>query len=335
MAVTSFAIVAIPSQDDYVWRISSEKVPHLTLLYMDANLEDVNRAAEFIGHVANTSLNKFMLDVDHRGVLGAESADVLFFNNYGIKRLAQFRSYLLNDDDIFKAYSSVKQYPSWTPHLTLGYPATPAKPDNRENPGVHWVDFDRIALWTGDYEGVEFQLKSPGSDIDMAMSDNSRRGELFLEHSGVKGMRWGVIRDKIKENPVVKYASPSSDHTAVQKTRLKAQVVGVRTLSNKDLQHLIKRVDLEVKYKDLKAVKHKQSLLGKGAAWVGRAATNILVGTAISWLGRGGIPDLRKARPHPGPANYPSWVGRPGAIPTRKPLKPLGAPPVRRAIGSG
>lgn len=195
MVDNSIVVVAIPSQDDYVWKLSSEKVPHLTLMYLDEKLEDLDRVTEFIEHVVKTSLTKFMLDVRDRGELGDKNADVLFFDKrFNMDRLEEFRGHLMANDSIFKAYNSVDQYPIWTPHLTMGYPETPAKPDDREYPGIRWVDFDRIALWTSDYKGPEFKLNNIGDPV-AAWSDTARKGELILQHFGVKGMKWGVRHD--------------------------------------------------------------------------------------------------------------------------------------------
>lgn len=288
-AAPSYAIVAIPREDDYVWRISSEKVPHLTLCVL-GKLDDPSKVAEFVGHVADTSLCQFMLEVGRRGVLGDKSADVLFFgkyDNYDIKKLEDFRTYLLSNTDIFKAYNSTEQYDSWTPHLTLGYPETPAKPDTRDYPGLGWVNFDRIALWTGEYEGVEFPLKKYDG-YDMAMS--VRKGEDFLEHYGVKGMHWGVRKavDAVKGNAAVKYASASEDHKRAVAVKTKAKVAGVQTLTNKDLQDVITRMNLEVNYKGLKEVQHAQSYIGKGKKWAGNFITDVLKDAAASWLKRPG-----------------------------------------------
>lgn len=283
MAEKSVVLVAIPAKDDYVWKLSSEKVPHLTLLYLDSHIDNIAHAEEYIQHVVNTTLCKFYLGVKQRGVLGDKSADVLFFDNYYRKMLTELRTYLLDNNDIRTAYDSVEQYESWTPHLTLGYPETPAKPDTREYPGISSVCFDRLALWTSDYEGTEFPLKTDEYEEFARMSDI---GGAFLEHFGVKGMKWGVIHDKIRGNAAVKYASSSDDHKRAQSVRVKSKLTGVNTLSNKELRDVIHRMDLEVKFKDLKTVQHNQSLLGKGKQWVGRVVTDILVGTAVSWLRR-------------------------------------------------
>lgn len=65
----------------------------------------------------------------------------------------------------------------------------------------------------------------------------------FLAHYGVKGMKWGVRR---------KTKGPSSTE-AERKTAVKTQAKkeGVRTLSNKDLQDAITRMNLEQQFKRL------------------------------------------------------------------------------------
>ena len=47
----SYAIVAIAAQDDYVWRLSSDKKPHLTLLYLGDQLNNLDRVQEFIAQL--------------------------------------------------------------------------------------------------------------------------------------------------------------------------------------------------------------------------------------------------------------------------------------------
>lgn len=280
----AIAIVALPTEEDYVRKISSEKVPHLTLMMLGDDLANVSRVSSFVSHVA-TTLRKFSLSVERRGVLGDKSADVLFFSGiYGIKRLREVRSQLLGNVDIFKAYNSIEQFPEWTPHLTLGYPETPAKPDQRDYPGTFSVTFDRIALWTGDFEGEEFLLKDDCA-YDIAMS---AVGEEFLSHFGVKGMKWGVVRDRVRGNAAVKLASASDDHKRANSVKTKAKVVGVHTLSNKELQEVITRMNLEVSYKSLKTVEHEQSLLGKGKKWAAGFVTDVLKDAAASWLKRPG-----------------------------------------------
>lgn len=195
-------VVALPRVDDYVNKISSEPVPHVTLLYLgevDWDDEELRRVSDYIEH-ATSQLFRFGLGVDRRGILGPNKADVLFFDkSWSFKKVERFRNNLLLDRNINDAYMNAPQFPEWTPHLTLGFPETPAKPDERDYP-VGWVEFDRISLWTHDSDGPVYQLKNHDwdggdvvsmTDIRMGMDFNS-----FLEHYGVKGMKWGTRKDR-------------------------------------------------------------------------------------------------------------------------------------------
>lgn len=205
------AIVAIPNQDDYVWKLSSEKVPHMTLLYLgDEEVDPIalDRIQEYLEHVVDTSLCKFGMSVDHRGELGEKNADVLFFDKDRCnKKLLEVRSYLLRQLDIFTLYNSTEQFPGWVPHLTMGYPETPAKADTRDYPGINWVNFDVVALWTGDYDGVDFRLDDrdnarywsfDNAENSSRLSETIALGEEYLTHHGTKGMKWGVRRAEKK-----------------------------------------------------------------------------------------------------------------------------------------
>lgn len=196
--MASTVIVALPSLEDHVHQISSEKVPHLTLLSLgdlSDNATALTKAVEFVGH-ASEFLSPFSLTVDHRGTLGENSADVVFFEeSYGqLKQLRQFRHDLLGNEAINLGVLTSEQFPEWTPHLTLGYPETPAREDDRI---LYQISFDRIAVWMGDYQGPEFRLKHKDSGMELSMSDKETVlvGEAVVKelfHYGVKGMKWGV-----------------------------------------------------------------------------------------------------------------------------------------------
>jgi hypothetical protein len=241
-------------------------------LLLDDKLENLNLVTEFVAHAVDTTLSKFWMFVDSRGLLGEQSADVLFFDKSTdvSKRLEEFRSYLLGNPDIRQAYNSIDQFPSWTPHLTLGYPETPAKSNvNRGYPGL--VSFDRIALWTGDYEGVEFPLKSDAIG-PLAMS---ALGEKFFKHYGVKGMHWGTRRNSDKGAPVSvethikpgrpvgakggNNQPPHEDAVRAAIARQKAKKSSTDSLSNKELQDLVTRMNLEQQYSRLSAANNQSS----------------------------------------------------------------------------
>jgi 2'-5' RNA ligase len=173
-----------PEENDRVWKISSEKVPHLTLLFLgdQANVSNLDKIVQFVEHAATTSLRRFWLPVDRRGELGNDPetgpADVLFFRTrgYDLKAVADFRAQLLQDNNIKSAYDAAPQFEGpWVPHLTLGYQGTPAKPDNSDYPGFYEVSFDRIAVWTGNSEGPEFLLQDRWDDIESARPRSTQR----------------------------------------------------------------------------------------------------------------------------------------------------------------
>lgn len=258
----SLVIVALPSETEPVQKISSEKAAHMTLLYLgkpEFDQSKINLISDFVEHAAST-LSPFMLNVERRGLLGSDDADVLFFVKRYAKQIATFRDQLLQNDLISEAYNSTEQYPEWTPHLTLGYPTAPAKKTPDEERGFWYVNFDRIALWTGDSTGPTFQLVPKDDDMEVAMSQ-TQRGRTFvmggsISHYGVKGMRWGVRRaDPGGSSSVASKPAPrprmSEDAKSVERAFSKINRGGTDALSNHELQGLVTRLNLEQQYQRL------------------------------------------------------------------------------------
>lgn len=258
--MSKLVVVAIPAQDDSIWKVSSEKVPHMTILFLgDAeNNPNLGAIAAFVQHAANLTLKRFGLDVDRRGTLGSDEADVLFFeNNWEMPALRAFQGQLLQNDTIRRAFDSVEQFPGWTPHLTLGYPETPAK--ETENGPRNWVTFDRIALWYGNYEGPEFLLKTDSPEVSMSSTDPAAAAvDNFLAHYGKKGMKWGVRKGKGAPTAVAvqekgkklktsggKNLPAAPEAVAAAKLGQKARASGVKALSNTELSTLSNRLNLE------------------------------------------------------------------------------------------
>lgn len=92
-----------------------------------------------------------------------------------------------------------------------------------------------------------------------------------LAHYGVKGMKWG----KRKADPS-SLAPPSEDHTRVVGQRAIAKTSGTRALSNKELQDVISRMNLERQYSQLNPknnpVKKGQDFAKEALAIFGTAA---------------------------------------------------------------
>lgn len=204
---TNLVIAAIPAEDDRVWKVSSEKVPHLTILHLgdSAQISNLQQIMEFVEHAASTSLKRFYLPVERRGELGDAKADVLFFKKgrYDFKAVRDFRNLLLKDQNIKTAYDAASQFEApeqvgeaghlWIPHLTLGYPETPAKPLPDDQLSLYSVDFDKIAVWPSEYEGPSWILKDYWDELEECGVDMD--APLHALHSGVKGMRWGHRKD--------------------------------------------------------------------------------------------------------------------------------------------
>jgi len=251
-------IVALPSEYDDVRKTSSEKEPHLTLLYLGSpgyNADQIGHITDYVEHASNM-LKRFHLDVTKRGILGKDEADVLFFNKKWSKEIELFREHLLQDPLIFSAYQSADQFDDWVPHLTMGYPRNPAK-DVKDRHRFYGVSFDKVALWTADSSGPTFSLDEPSYDSEVAMGE--------LRHYGVKGMKWGVRRSDAElarsrpasgESPRVRL---SEDARRTRDLHRKIQTKGTGTLSNQEMRQYLERMDLERRYSQLAGTNRSDS----------------------------------------------------------------------------
>lgn len=254
--MANLVIVAIPATDDEVWQVSSEKIPHMTICFLgpaETN-PNINVIGDYVKERA-ARLAPFNLRVDHRGVLGTDEADVLFFADDIPWQVHDFRDRLLGDPNIRSAYNSVPQHQGWKPHLTLGYPDTPANKDNWDSMETQYVKFDKVGVWFSDFGGFAYPLMdntpkvSSLEDADVAWS--------ALKHHGVKGMRWGVRRNAstakvsvTQKGKKLKSAGGAGRKAApeavkVQELRQVRKKSGVHALSNEDLQAYSKRLNLE------------------------------------------------------------------------------------------
>jgi 2'-5' RNA ligase len=207
---TSLVIVAIPEESDRVWKISSEKVPHLTLLHLGEtdSVQNLDQIMQFVDHAVTLSEHgPFYLDIDHRGTLGEADADVVFFNkrSWNLKWIRQFRGQLLQNQAIrtaFDAADQIQEAPQeWLPHLTLGYPATPAK---KQPPGddypLYSICFDRIAVWPADFDGPEFRLEWPDRELE---------GDLAIMYSDTQ--KAAVVHNQAKDRYLAQIAQRGQD----------------------------------------------------------------------------------------------------------------------------
>jgi 2'-5' RNA ligase len=282
--MSSLVIVAIPAEDEVVYKVSSEKVPHLTLMYLGETSEDHNvaRMAQFVDHALTVNQHgPFHLSVDYRGELGEDKADVLFFEGgWDTKWIKSLRSQLLKQSDIRAAYEANDQFPDWVPHLTLGYPDSPAKPLPNDYGRIYGVQFDRIAVWDGEYEGPEFRLRWPErpeyedepalAAWSATVENLSEAGqELFLAHYGVKGMQWGVRRSKPIEGSTARGAFRNATNMAKHGSPgllKKVALMGPFSLFSPSIRAELKTMDKNVKL--AKADEKWDKGLKDGSAWV-------------------------------------------------------------------
>ena len=75
--------------------------------------------------------------------------------------------------------------------------------------------------------------------------------DVYLEHFGVKGMRWGVRKKQEPVSTGVAKTPMSSDATLASKISTKARTSGMSSLSNAELQALNQRLQLERQYSSL------------------------------------------------------------------------------------
>lgn len=75
--------------------------------------------------------------------------------------------------------------------------------------------------------------------------------DVVLTHYGVKGMHWGTRSNA---------PAPTEDHVRTADVKTRAKNDGLKTLSNKELQDAINRMNLEQQYKRLNPSKTKKGL---------------------------------------------------------------------------
>lgn len=150
---TTATIMALPAESDPVNAASSEEIAHCTLLFL-GETENLDKNALTLAirqFVEAGEVTPITDAVNGHGVLGAEGAQVLLLD---AANLVHVRNGLLEDQYLNAAYHSVEQFPTWIPHVTIGWPDAPA-PAPFE--GEH-ITFDRIALWFGDDKSTVFTL---------------------------------------------------------------------------------------------------------------------------------------------------------------------------------
>ena len=166
---TGVGIFLIPAESDPIVAASSEQA-HMTTIWMGpkdeltVDLEELEQAVRFYAQDLDGPV---VVPVKERGTLGDEDADVVFLEPTDAI-LALHDGFLANEP-IKTAYDAVEQYDPWTPHVTLGYPETPAAGEYDGDA----VTFDRVGLWVGD-EQYSYPMGDPVSKPDAAKLASAR-----------------------------------------------------------------------------------------------------------------------------------------------------------------
>lgn len=155
-------IFALPTDTDPIQTVSSEDLPHVTMIWM-GEVGDYEGDIHALRDRIEVILPKTGLvteEIVGREELGDDKADVLMIRG---EALGAIREKLLKDELVREAYDRATQFPQWTPHLTIGYPDTPALKGDDDIPAD--IMFDRVALWAGE-ERYEFPLKEDTMSTD-------------------------------------------------------------------------------------------------------------------------------------------------------------------------
>lgn len=179
---TGALVVLLPAADDPVVAASSEPAHITTVWFGDAadltvDLEELEQAVRLYAQDLDGPVT---VPVAKRGTLGDDDADVVFLEP--TDSLLALRDGLLANEPILTAYEAVEQYPEWTPHVTLGYPETPARGEYDADA----VTFDRVGLWLA---GEQWEFPMGGVDVDDEMPvDELEDGEEEITEIPVHGV---------------------------------------------------------------------------------------------------------------------------------------------------
>lgn len=121
-----------------------------------------------------------------------------------------------------------------------------------------------------------------------------RDDELYIQHYGILGMRWGIRKDRRARKAAIKRgrrAKPSKDYTRSIELRGRIKGGGTSKLSNKELRAAIDRINLERQYQSFTTKKPSQaSKWGKaGLKKVGKMAGKAALGAAAVVLAKRGV----------------------------------------------
>lgn len=122
----------------------------------------------------------------------------------------------------------------------------------------------------------------PLPDPELIMSENASE---FLEHHGIKGQKWGVRRSP---KQLQRLHPGSEDFNNKVDINTRSKTSGTHTLSNKELETAIRRMNLEQQYSQLSSTKKKsgQGFAGRLLKQQGQQQVNALAAPAVGILAK-------------------------------------------------
>lgn len=148
---TSTVVVALPAAGDAVNGIGPEQ-KHSTLLWfgeVDDATGDVIRAAVEAYLTADGAAGPFTVAAEDVELLGDDDPQAVVVH-VEAGPLGMIREALLGDDAVRGAWEAQKQWPTFTPHVTLGYGDDVTDDDRATAATLDGITFDRLAVWQGD-----------------------------------------------------------------------------------------------------------------------------------------------------------------------------------------
>lgn len=182
---TGVGVFLIPAASDPIVAASSEPA-HLTTVWLgDMNDLDEGTISAIRDEITAYSAvldGPVVVPVTELGTLGDEGADVAFLER--TEALLALREGLLEASPTVKrVMDSIEQFPDWTPHVTLGYPETPAAGEYDGDA----VTFDRLGLWVGP-EQEEYPMSGEKADTAAALAAARAELEAKVASGEIQGM---------------------------------------------------------------------------------------------------------------------------------------------------
>lgn len=140
---TAKVIALLPRDDDPVRQIASGDHPHTTLFYLgdgETDMEELKKLVKAAADLGYTYPDPFDM-IAGEGTLGVEGAHVYFLDARFSEKV---RSQMEVDPWLQSELNKAEQFPTWTPHMTIGYPDAPAERVSERPDGIV---YDRIAIF--------------------------------------------------------------------------------------------------------------------------------------------------------------------------------------------